>query len=166
MPLRRTSRLREFSYVGLQAYFLTICTHQRVRAFDDRVFARAATAKLLLSAATHGFAIPAYTLMPDHVHLVAEGERLDSNMETLVKSWNTQTGYAWRRLHVGPLWQVGYYDHVLRGDEPLLAVCRYVVLNPVRAGLVVNPEDYEFTGSSRYTIRQILEAADDWRPQW
>jgi REP element-mobilizing transposase RayT len=104
--------------------------------------------------------------MPDHVHAVAEGERADSKLDTLVRSWNTQTGYAWRQSHDGPLWQVGYYDHVLRGHEPLLAVCRYVVLNPVRAGLVVSPEDYEFTGSTRYTIRQILEAADDWKPQW
>ena len=107
-----------------------------------------------------------YTVMPDHVHLVPEGERPDSNLETLVKSWNTQMGHLWRQSQARPLWQVGYYDHVLRSDESLLAVCRYVVLNPVRAGLVTDPHDYEFTGSTRYTIQQILEAADDWRPQW
>ncbi len=164
MTLRRTSRLREFAYVGPQGYFLTICTHQRQRAFDSELFARDALVKLLRSAATHGFALPAYCLMPDHVHLVAEGEREDSRLETFVRSWNTQTGYAWRRQHSSPLWQVGYYDRVLRGDEPLLAVARYVVLNPVRAGLVKLPEEWPWTGSTRHTIRQILEAADDWRP--
>ncbi len=104
--------------------------------------------------------------MPDHVHYVAQGEREDSSLLTLVKSWNTQTGVAWRKRHRKALWQIGYYDHVLRDDESLLAVARYVVLNPVRAGLVENPGDYKLTGSSCYTIQQILEAADDWRPQY
>ncbi len=104
--------------------------------------------------------------MPDHVHLVAEGEREDSSLETFIRSWNTQMGYAWRRQHPGALWQTGYYDHVLRGGEPLLAVSRYVVLNPVRAGLVLMAEDWPWTGSTRYTIGQILEAAGDWRPTY
>jgi len=164
MTLRRPSRLREFTYTGPQAYFLTICTHRRQRAFDIEPFARDATEKLLRSAAAHGFALPAYCLMPDHVHLVAEGEHDNSRLETFVRSWNTRTGYAWRREHSEPLWQTGYYDRVLRGDEPVLAVSRYVVLNPVRAELVTLPEQWPWTGSTRYTIAQILEAAGDWRP--
>jgi putative transposase len=164
MLLRRTSRLREFSYIGPQAYFLTVCTHRRQKAFTIDSFAHDAREKLLRTAAAHGFALPAYCLMPDHVHLLAEGEREDSRLETFVRSWNTQTGFAWRRRHGGPLWQVGYYDHVLRGDESVLAVARYVVLNPVRAGLVMAPEEWPWTGSTRHTIGQILEAADDWRP--
>jgi REP element-mobilizing transposase RayT len=208
MPLRRPRRHPGFDYRGPHAYFLTICTFGRRRIFEDAPFAREAVVLLLQSASTHCFAIPAYCLMPDHVHFVAVGEADHSYLPTFIKSWNTQTGFAWRHRgdssdHVPgggdkplglsiraqgggdkplrggdkplglsiahrpkPLWQPGYYDQVLHEGEPILGVARYVVMNPVRAGLVADPRDYEFTGSTLYTIEQILEAADDWRPLW
>ena len=42
----------------------------------------------------------------------------------------------------GPLWQPGFYDHALRGEEDRLAVARYIVANPLRAGLVRRLGDY------------------------
>lgn len=42
----------------------------------------------------------------------------------------------------GPVWQAGYYDHAVRTDEDLVAVARYVVANPPRAGLVQRLGDY------------------------
>jgi putative transposase len=175
VKLRRTRRHPEFDYRGPHAYFVTICTFRRRPLFKDVTFARDAISKLLQAAVVHGFALPAYCLMPDHVHLAAEGLRDDSRLTTLIHSWNTQTGYAWRQTfrfvepdrHVQvPLWQPGYFDHVMREGESILGVARYIVMNPVRAGLVVDPQDYEFTGSTLYTIEEILEAADDWRPMW
>jgi len=63
MP-NRPGRLREFAYVGLNAYFLTICTEHRQRAFDDIAFGRWAASQLLQRAAERGFATTAYCLMP------------------------------------------------------------------------------------------------------
>ena len=169
MPLRRTRRHPGFDYWGPHAYFVTICTNRRRRIFEDAVFARDAIAKLLRSASAHRFALPAYCLIPDHAHVVAVGQHDNSQLTTFIKSWNTQTGFAWRQAfrfvdRPEPLWQPGYHDHVLREGESILGVARYVVLNPVRSGIVADPTDYEFTGSTQYTIQQILEAADDWRP--
>ncbi len=104
--------------------------------------------------------------MPDHVHLVIQGTRDDSDMKSFVQSWNTTTGFRWRRTHAGPLWQTGYYDHVLRAEEAQLSVAKYALLNPVRAGLVQKPEEYPFSGSGLYTIDQILQAAEDWKRSW
>ena len=42
----------------------------------------------------------------------------------------------------GALWQCGFHDHALRREEDLLGVARYVVANPVRAGLVARVGDY------------------------
>jgi len=42
----------------------------------------------------------------------------------------------------GPVWQKGYYDHALRDEENLAAVARYIVANPLRAGLARNVADY------------------------
>jgi len=166
MSPNRTHRHPTFNYIGLHEYFLTICTHDRQRAFTDSAFAAAAVVQLFRSAAAFHFEIIAYCLMPDHVHLLLQGIREDSDLTSFVQSWNTTMGFRWRRLHSGPLWQTGYYDHVLRAEDTRLGVARYVLLNPVRAGLVERAEDYPFSGSGLYTIDQILEAAEDWKRSW
>lgn len=68
-----------------------------------------------------------------------------------------QLGYAYRQLTKDPtvLWQKSYYDHVLRQEEDLQAVARYIWANPVRANLVQNTNDYPYPGS--------LTMFDEWR---
>jgi putative transposase len=154
---RRTKRLEGFVYVGRIAYFLTICTHRRCRAFDDHRFTRDAVAILLRTAAKFHFAIYAYSFMPDHVHLVVVGRRDDSDLEAFMPSLNTQLGYMWRRRHLTPLWQGGYYDHILRSEIELYFAAQYVAMNPVRAGLVTEPAQFEFTGSTEGTVEDLMK---------
>ena len=42
----------------------------------------------------------------------------------------------------GPIWQKGYYDHGLRREEDLRTTARYIVANPLRAGIVKRLADY------------------------
>ena len=95
--------------------------------------------------------------MPDHVHLILLGERDDSDLEAFVRSWNTQTGFQWRRRTGGRLWQRGYFERVIRSDVNLYFAARYVVMNPVRKGMVDAPAQYEFTGSTRYTVAELMD---------
>ena len=104
--------------------------------------------------------------MPDHAHLLLQGRTDDAKLQSLILSWNTLTGHAWRQRTSTRLWQSGYYDHVLRDGERHLAVARYILMNPVRAGLVVSAEDYALSRSGEYAIRDILAAAQDSRPSW
>jgi putative transposase len=149
--------LDDFVYIGRIPYFLTICTHNRHRAFDDREFAHEAIAKLLRTAKRFGFAVYAYCLMPDHVHLVLLGLRDDSDFCAFVKSWNTQTGYLWRQRHHTKLWQGGYFEHILRSDVSIYLAAQYVAMNPVRAGFVDDPTKYEFTGSTECSIADLMK---------
>lgn len=165
MP-NRPGRLRHFAYKGLHAYFLTLCTHNRHRAFTDRDFAAFAVEQLLQQAKVRGFAIIAYCLMPDHVHLVLQGITEGADLKGLMASWNTRTAYEWRQRRRSRLWQPGYYDHVLRDGDDYLGVARYVLMNPVRGGLVARPEDYRWSGSTEYPIREIISAAQEWKPWW
>ncbi|OGS93525.1 MAG: hypothetical protein A3K04_03850 [Gallionellales bacterium RBG_16_56_9] len=43
-----------------------------------------------------------------------------------------------------PIWQNGHHDHALREDEDVVHVARYIVANPLRAGLVKKIGDYPF----------------------
>jgi REP-associated tyrosine transposase len=157
MKPRRPKRLEGFTYIGKHAYSLTICTFQRYEAFRDVDFTRQSIAKLLITAKKFGFAVVAYCFMPDHVHLVVMGQRDDSALESFVKSLNTQLGFYWHQKTGGTLWQGGYRDDILRADASVILTARYVVMNPVRAGLVDDPKRYEFSGSDCYTIDEILD---------
>ena len=44
----------------------------------------------------------------------------------------------------GPVWQPGFHDHAVRSGEDVVAIARYVVANPLRAGLVRSVGDYPF----------------------
>ena len=48
---------------------------------------------------------------------------------------------------------------MLREDSEEAATIRYIIDNPVRAGLVKRPADYRFTGSQRYTMEELEQLA-------
>ena len=69
-----------------------------------------------------------------------------------------RSGYHFKREYRRPLWQEGYFDRVLRSDEPEIAVIRYIVSNPIRARIVETPQEYPFWGSQLYARAEILDA--------
>lgn len=81
----------------------------------------------------------AYCLMPDHLHWL-----LRLGNPSLAQAVGRMKGRAARAagLASGHLWQRGYYDHAIRTDENLLNVARYIIANPLRAGLVKRVADY------------------------
>jgi REP element-mobilizing transposase RayT len=60
-----------------------------------------------------------------------------------VKNFSTRQINA-RSGRTGSIWQAGFHDHALRQEEDMRAVARYVVMNPVRAGLVRSVREYSF----------------------
>ena len=84
--------------------------------------------------------------MPDHLHLLVEGSEA-SDLPVFVKDFKQRTGFQYRRARGQSLWQKSYYDHILRTEEDVHGVARYIVGNPVRAGLVAAAKDYPYCGS-------------------
>jgi len=143
----RPPRIDRIFYTGRSTYLVTAATRDRVKAFSDIDFGRSVERLLIDSAAESKFALPAYCLMPDHVHFVASGLTVESDLRRFVGRWKQATGYAWSQLGHGRLWQEGYWDRLARFDEPIEDMVRYVVENPVRAKLVENCALYPLTGS-------------------
>ena len=84
----------------------------------------------------------AWVVMPDHLHWLVElrGHPLAVLMRRI-------KGRSARALNVrlgrqGPVWQAGYHDRALRHEEALQDLARYVVANPLRAGLAEKLGDY------------------------
>ncbi|RLU09858.1 transposase [Pseudomonas prosekii] len=84
----------------------------------------------------------AWVVMPDHFHWLIELQNL--SLPKLMARTKSRTTVALNRAtqRQGPVWQHGYHDRAIRKEEDLLAVARYIVTNPVRAGLVKKTGDY------------------------
>jgi hypothetical protein len=67
-----------------------------------------------------------------------------------------RSGAAYALTSDEPLWQKGYYEHVLREEEDSREVAFYIIANPVRARLVQSPDEYAFSGSDSWSIRELM----------
>jgi hypothetical protein len=68
-----------------------------------------------------------------------------------------RSGYVFVRKRGERLWQESYFDRLVRRDESLPDVIRYIIANPVRAGLVTRAVDYPHWGSSTHSREELLE---------
>jgi putative transposase len=103
-------------------------------------------------------AINAYVLMPNHVHLLltpaVDGKALSRLMQGLgrryVRRFNDRHG------RTGSLWEGRFFSSLIEADRYLFACYRYIELNPVRAGLVTAPEEFQWS-SHRHHIGLSLD---------
>ena len=87
----------------------------------------------------------AYCLMDNHYHLLIETP--DGNLSLGMRQLNGVYTQLFNRRHQRPghLFQGRYKAILIQKDSHLLEVCRYVVLNPVRARMVERPEDWKWS---------------------
>ena len=96
--------------------------------------------------------------MPDHAHLLLEGTTEGSDFLRFAKLAKQRSGAAFALTSGERLWQKGYYERVLRDDEDVRSVARYIIANPVRAGIVQSPDQYPHLGSDTWSIRDLIES--------
>jgi len=149
MHFPRPTRLKDFPYVGYHQYSLRFATPGRRRVFEAASAAHLVIGQTQTTCTQERFAILAYCVMPDHMHLVIEGTSATSDLRRCAKLTKQRTDYAARKMFgIRRLWQQGYYERILRSDEATMIVVRYVLDNPVHAGLVACADDYPFSGGS------------------
>lgn len=153
--------LKTFDYSGPHRYFLTFCTESRQRVFVTRAHVELVLMHFERSAAEQQFAFVAYCFMPDHLHLLIEGQSESSECRRFITRAKQFSGFHYARVFGHRLWQRYGFERVLRDDQATLGVARYIVENPLRAHLVDRVEDYPFVGSRVYSISEILEAVRD-----
>jgi putative transposase len=144
---RRPLRLAHLSTNLRPFYFVTFNTAMRVpmlarpethHAF--RKFSRRAHER-------YDVAVGRYVLMPDHIHLFAAFPPTGITLSKWVQSLRSVLGKELLRLGFQkPHWQEGFFDHVLRSAESYSEKWEYVRMNPVRAGLCREPEDWLYQG--------------------
>lgn len=86
-----------------------------------------------------------YCVMPNHYHATLRPTR--PNLPEAMRRINSIYAQWWNRRHarVGHVFQGRYKDQLVQRDGYALVLCRYVALNPVRAGLTKRPEDWPWS---------------------
>jgi len=137
-------RLGRYSASGV-IYHVTTVTADRAAYFRDFAAARCVVREMR---GLHDGAILeslAWVLMPDHLHWLF---RLGSqcNLGDAMKLFKARSAHQTNRVlgRSGRVWQRAFYDHGVRRDEDLVATARYIVANPIRAGLVERAGMYPF----------------------
>lgn len=126
-------------------YFITVCCYNRQKNFLYKENVQILFNALGWLEKEKYLEMHFSIVMPDHIHLIFQ---LTGNktLSEVIKSLKQFTGRRIKqRMHVKtPIWQEQYYDHLIRKDEDLLEIIKYCWYNPVRAGIVDNPNEYPY----------------------
>jgi putative transposase len=94
----------------------------------------------------HGVAVHAFVLMDNHVHLLLSANRVGQIALAMRASGQAHVqAFNFRHGRSGTLWQGRFKSCLVETDRYVLTVIRYIELNPVRAAMVVRPEDYRWS---------------------
>ena len=147
-----------FDYRGRYRYALNFPTLERRQAFVDAASVSLVWTQIVRACTEKGFEVIAYCFMPDHLHLVVEGLSDTADCKGFIKSAKQYSGYYYARANGrARLWQRYGHDRIIRADAEFVDSVRYVVANPVKAGLAQAPRQYPFLGSQRWTIDELLD---------
>ena len=156
-PTRKDHHLHDYDYSQAGAYFVTICTKDRLRVLSEihsvgaGVFDRPRVMLL-----PHGviadhyirqlhehydhLSVDTYIIMPDHIHLLirlSDNGRSGTPAPTNANSTIAQFVSTFKRFcnkeYGENIWQRSYYDHIIRNDQDYREVWQYIEQNPDRA---------------------------------
>lgn len=109
----------------------------------------------------HGWLCHAYCLMTTHYHLLIE--TVEADLACGMKWLNGLYAQSFNRRHGtrGHLFEARYHSELILTEAHFLHACRYIALNPVRAGLCEEPHDWPW---SSYSV--VLGRAIGIEPSW
>ncbi len=156
LPQRKNLRLKDYDYSLNNVYFVTVCTHNRANLFGEIVGATLRGRpnnpdKMIekwifeLENKYCELKIDKYIIMPDHIHLLISinsktGDHIGSPLPEIINWFKTMTTNEYiKGVKSGKytsfdkhLWQIGYYDHIIRCDQDYEETWRYIEENPLK----------------------------------
>lgn len=128
-------------------YFIAFTSLNRVDYFNDPAVANEFCRHIQLNERVHSCKWQTWVLMPDHFHGLLQLQQ--NNLSEAVQHLKGITAHKINRLinKQGGVWQRAYYDRALRFEDDRKNIARYIVMNPVRAGLVNNIRKYPYWNS-------------------
>jgi putative transposase len=132
-------------------YHLTSRGNRRQRIFLDDQDRRTFLGIFAAVVGRRGWRCSAYCLMPNHYHLVVETPEPDISNGMQDLNSRHAAGFNWRYGLTGHLFQGRFHSILVEREEHFLELTRYLMLNPVRAGLCARPGEWRWS-SYRATL--------------
>ena len=158
---RRSIRIPEFDYTDCGTCFVTVCAHRGQGIFGRIVDGKMCLAALgvlvreqweRLAAHFEGLSLGSFVVMPNHLHGILRllgdggtasraptaerfGRPVPRFVPTIVRSFKSGVTREARRAGLRlerPVWQRGYFEHVVRNDSALEKINEYIATNPRR----------------------------------
>ncbi len=166
---RKVLRLKEFDYSSPGAYFITICSYRNMLYFDNEKV-RQVILRMWNEIPLHykEINLDEFVIMPNHIHGILWIDdssqcytKHRSGLGRIVASFKASVT---RELHaanmiLGNVWQRNYYERVIRGDEELNSIRKYISENPIKWRLdKENPENVSSSGRACPTTTENISA--------
>ncbi|MBX7133556.1 MAG: transposase [Fimbriimonadaceae bacterium] len=154
--IERPHRLPRQAYVGHVTFAFTLCLDDRTLSLLAESSVRAIHEALEAIVAEYEVTVPIALLMPDHMHLMLQGNNERSDLKTALERFKFKTGWWFYRSNLGLRWQKNYYDHAPRGDDAWRKHARYIAENPVRKGLTKDCSEWPYVWAVGHNLREVL----------
>lgn len=137
----KSLRVGRFSQAG-HVYLMTCVTKERQPVFTDFYIARMLVNELRRLHESATVCSLAWVIMPDHLHWLFELR--SGSLATVAQAVKGRSSFEINKACGSKVlaWQRGYHDRAARAEEDLVKMSRYVIANPIRAGLVETEGDY------------------------
>ena len=126
-----------------QMYHVTTVTAARDKIFSNVLLGRLLVRSLIRLDHSKKAKTMAFVIMPDHLHWLFQLPE-DSDLSRTVGSLKSQSSRSIKSIlgRSKPVWCRGFHDRAVRKDDDIVHIARYIVANPLRAGLVKCVGDY------------------------
>lgn len=147
---RKPTRLKDYDYSTLGAYFVTVCTKNRVNYFWHNVGASIArpqdiplneNGKIVDKAINNipkiynNITVDRYVVMPNHIHLLLQIHSDENGRPmvapTIKRVIQQMKGYVTKQIGK-PIWQKLFNDHIIRGEQDYREIWEYIENNPIK----------------------------------
>jgi REP element-mobilizing transposase RayT len=124
--------LKKFDYSSDGAYFVTICTIDRLKLITAVNRALLENELLKLEKRFPGVKVDFYVFMPNHCHVILLFSNVTKSLPSIIQAYKSITTLQLKKTgyHGTRFWQKNYYEHVIRDDESLNRIREYIQLNP------------------------------------
>jgi REP element-mobilizing transposase RayT len=126
-------------------YAVTVCTNNRRGWFKEFTTAHK-TITLLYNNDRNGHTFTiAYVLMPDHLHWLFQLQKTKP-LSKVIQGFKSQVSQYINKqqAHSVTVWQRNFYDHQIKNERDLYNQARYIVANPLRAGICISITQYSY----------------------
>lgn len=137
-PSRKYPRLKHYDYRSQNMYFITICTYRKICifGFPGEVNARGKVVEnAILQISEHfpGIRVDRYVIMPNHVHMILEITKQESDLFNAIGSFKASVT---RKIHetepIPEIWKRSFYEHIIRNQKSYQKISHYIETNPLK----------------------------------